>query len=77
MQERSPHILSASANLLGFCFLVLTSLRALHLSNASYVDEITACVMIAFTASTLFSFLSMHRKGGKEWFETVADVCFL
>jgi hypothetical protein len=31
--NKSPHILNASSNLLGICFVVLTSLKVLNISK--------------------------------------------
>ena len=55
----SHHILSTSANLLGFCLFVIT---AIHISNKvenTFIDEITSIVALFLTASTLLSFLSI------------------
>lgn len=77
-ESRSPHILSTSANLLGFCFIVLTSVKISKLSESTYIDEGAALSVILFMASCLLSFLSM--KGtvlhAKKW-ERLADIMFL
>jgi hypothetical protein len=46
--DKSPHVLSASSNLLGLCFIVLTSLRVLHLDGKTIIDECTAAALVMF-----------------------------
>ncbi len=76
--DKSPHILNTSSNLLGLCFIVLTSLHALNLKEATVIDEFTAVACIFFMTSSILSFLSM-RKWTKqsERYEKIADVVFL
>ena len=38
---KSPHILSTSSNLLGFCLIVMTSLRIADRTEAGILDEVT------------------------------------
>ena len=38
---KSPHILSTSSNLLGFCLIVMTSLRIADHTEAGILDEVT------------------------------------
>lgn len=81
MEERnnhSSHILNTSANLLGICFIVLTSLKLLKLNGKTLIDEFTAVAIFMFMLSSVLSFLSMKSKNEKsERFEKVADVIFL
>lgn len=77
-EKRSPHILSTSANLLGICFIVLTSLKKLNLSDSSIIDEFAVAAVMFFMTSCILSFVSM-RKGdmASERLEKVADFIFL
>jgi hypothetical protein len=76
--DKSPHILNASSNLLGLCFIVLTSLKVLGKSQQTIVDEITFAAIILFMASCLLSFLSLRRENKKSaLLEQIADVIFL
>ena len=76
--EKSPHILNASSNLLGICFIVLTSLKFLDKSEKTIIDEITIIAIILFMASCIFSFLSIRGVTRKSvFFEQVADIIFL
>lgn len=74
----SPHILNTSANLLGLCFILLTTIGLLHVKSRTYLDEITLLAMILFMASTIASFLSMKTMNGLSVrLETIAEYIFL
>ena len=78
-KDTSPHILNTSSNLLGICFIVLTSIKLLKLQEATLVDEFTSAAMILFMISCILSFLSMRTKSihRSERYENMADICFL
>ncbi|MES2773999.1 MAG: hypothetical protein V4722_07430 [Bacteroidota bacterium] len=77
--NNSQHILNTSSNLLGFCLVVLTSLRISKYSEASLIDECTGITCILLSASSLLSFLSIRSK--KEnlaiRYEKIADNIFI
>ncbi|MBL0104514.1 MAG: hypothetical protein IPP51_12615 [Bacteroidetes bacterium] len=73
--KTSTHILNASSNLLGICFVVLTSLRLLALNDKTVIDELTVAATILFMTSCIFSFISIRNDNGK--LEYVADVLFI
>lgn len=76
--DTSPHILNASSNLLGICFLLLTSLKLLKISAYTIVDDITAIATLFFMISCILSFISIRRKDRlSEKFESVADIFFM
>ena len=76
--EKSPHILNASSNLLGICFIVLTSLKLLNQGSKTIIDEITLAAIILFMASCIFSFLSLRSKSNfGEKLEKAADYMFI
>ncbi len=76
--NKSPHILNTSSNLLGICFIVLTALRVQNLRQASIIDEITTFSTILFMASCIFSFLSIRSSSTRsDYYERVADLFFL
>ncbi|HVI45976.1 MAG TPA: hypothetical protein VM802_13960 [Chitinophaga sp.] len=77
--SKSPHILNTSTNLLGFCLIVLTSIKVAHFSNVTIIDDITGVAAILLMASCLLSFLSMRstRPARSERLEMVADYTFL
>ncbi|RZL40747.1 MAG: hypothetical protein EOP00_26250 [Pedobacter sp.] len=77
-ENKSPHILNTSANLLGFCFIVLTSVKISNLKESSFIDEGAALAIVIFMNSCLFSFLAMRNENEKSLrLEKVADVFFL
>lgn len=59
-QSNSQHILNTSANLLGLCFIVLTSRNILDMKSATLIDELTAFAIFSFMFSCILSFLSMR-----------------
>ena len=77
-EQKSPHILNASSNLLGLCFVVLTSLKIMKLSDDTIIDEITATTTILFMSSCILSFMSIRNSFNKsDLLEKVADIIFL
>lgn len=77
--NKSPHILSTASNLLGFCLLVLTSLKISKFQEATLIDEFTGAASILLIAASVLSFLSMRSKNEKrgEYYERIADTIFL
>ncbi|TCC89454.1 hypothetical protein EZ428_17330 [Pedobacter frigiditerrae] len=77
-ENRSPHILNTSANLLGFCFIVLTSVKISKLEESSFIDEGAALAIIIFMSSCLLSFLAMRSTTVRATkMERGADILFL
>jgi hypothetical protein len=76
--KTSQHILGTSANLLGFCLFVLTSLHISNYSVKSWIDECTSFVSILLVFSCLFSFFSIRTGNEKKekWLESAADLLF-
>ncbi len=79
VNTKSTHILSTSSNLLGFCLLVLTSLKISRFHESTVIDEFTGAAAILLMTASVLSFLSLRAKKEKqsEYFEKVADVIFL
>ena len=76
--DKSSHILNASSNLLGICFIILTSLKILGKSQQTIIDEIVFVAIVFFMASCYLSFLSIRSKNGKGMMlEKIADGIFL
>jgi|SRR6266496_181328 uncharacterized membrane protein SirB2 len=76
--DKSPHILNTSSNLLGICFLVVTSLKVLGKSGQTLIDDITFVAIILFMLSCLLSFLSMRKESKQsKTLEKTADYIFL
>ncbi|MDB5207703.1 MAG: hypothetical protein JWR72_2778 [Flavisolibacter sp.] len=75
--NKSPHILNASSNLLGLCFVVLTSLKLLQVAHKTIIDELTLAATILFMSSCLLSFLSIRGTIKSGRYEEVADYLFI
>jgi hypothetical protein len=76
--NKSPHILNAASNLLGLCFVVLTSLKLLNMAAKTYIDETVTIALVFFMLSCILSFLSIKgtiKTGGRV--ESFADYLFL
>lgn len=75
----SQHILSSSANLLGFCLFVITTMHFSKMGYDSLIDEFTSVVALLLAVSSFFSFLSIKTKNEKRelLLENVADILFL
>ncbi len=77
--SKSSHILNTSSNLLGFCLVVLTSLKISKYNEVSLIDEFTGVAALLLMASSLLSFLSIRTENEtlEERYEKIADVIFL
>ena len=59
-ENKSPHILNASSNLVGFSFLLVTTIQVIGLPKTTLIDEVAAIETLLFCVSSLFSFMSMR-----------------
>jgi hypothetical protein len=77
--KTSQHVLSSSANLLGFCLVVLTSIHVLKKTDNSYADEFTSVVCLLLILSTTCSFISIRteNKSLSTKLEKLADYLFI
>ena len=75
----SQHILNTSANLLGFCLFVITSLHIANRTEAHFIDELTSCIAVLLTFSCIFSFVSIRTANPtkEKRLETIADYLFV
>lgn len=75
----SPHILNTSANLLGFCLFVITSLHIADMTETRIIDELTSVIAVLLTISCIFSFLSIRtvNQEKEKKLEMVADYIFV
>jgi hypothetical protein len=60
--DRHPHILNASTNLLGICFVIITGLKLTGSNDKSWADEIAWVAAICFLLSTLLSYLTLRTE---------------
>ena len=80
MSNRNPqHILNTSSNLLGFCLVVLTSLKISKYDQLTKIDEFTGVACILLITCSLLSFLSIRTSRDKfiRLFEEMADKIFI
>jgi len=75
----SQHILNTSANLLGFCLFVITSLHIANKTENYIIDEFTSCIAVLLTFSCIFSFFSIKTSHPQreKLLETIADYFFI
>ena len=71
----SGHVLNASSNLLGICFVVITSIHLFSFSDKTIIDELTIIATILFMSACIFSFLAI--RSGRSKLEVIADYIFL
>ncbi|MDQ0782395.1 hypothetical protein [Chryseobacterium sp. W4I1] len=79
MEKKSPHILNASSNLLGFSLIIITSLKITKMSAHTHLDEFASLACLLFACSCFSSFLAIRTKNEKREtkYETIADYLFL
>ena len=66
MKRKSPHILNTSSNLLGFCLVIITSLKVAKLSKGTYLDDFAAVASLLLMASCILSFLAIRTESEKK-----------
>lgn len=78
-KNTSEHILSTSANLLGFCLVIITSLHFTNKAEAGFIDECSAIAAVLLAFSCFFSFGSIRTRDTKRsvYLETIADYLFI
>ena len=76
--KTSQHILSTSANLLGFCLFVITAFHVTKYSAQTLIDEFTSGISFILAASCIFSFLSLRAEEDDvtKRLETIAEYLF-
>lgn len=75
--KRESHIIAASANLLGICFVIITGLKLTGVSGASVADELCIAASVGFMVSCISAYLSLRTTRDMRWLESVADFTFL
>ena len=77
MRHRPPHILSASTNLLGICFIIITGLRLANANARSYADEVAWLAAILLFVAAMTAYLSIRNENARPWQVAIADATFL
>jgi hypothetical protein len=75
--HRPPHILNASTNLLGICFIIITGLRLASANARSYADEVAWVAALLLFSSALNAYLAIRNNGARTWQIVLADWSFL
>ena len=77
--NKSPNILNTSSNLLGLCFIVLTSISLLDVHEKTFIDEVVSVAALTFMISSILSFLSLRAGNAKRnnQLEKTADYFFI
>ncbi len=75
--HRPPHILNASTNLLGICFVIITGLRLASANARSYADEVAWLAALLLFTSTLSAYLAIRNHGARRWQVRLADTTFI
>ena len=79
-KDKSSHIKGPSSTLLGFSFIVLTSIKSMGLATYGITDEISGLCVVLYAFSTIFSFASIRSFHLAKWhinYEWLADTLFL
>ncbi len=77
MRHRPHHILNASTNLLGICFIIITGLRLANANARSYADEVAWLAALLLFVAVLTAYLSIRNEHVRPWQAIVADAAFL
>ena len=78
-KNSSQHILNTSSNLLGFCLVILTSLKMTKFNEITLIDEFTGLACFVLMLSSIFSFLSIRSNVeiSKRRYEKLAEYIFM
>jgi hypothetical protein len=74
---KPPHILNASSNLLGICFILITGLRLTNVSTATLADDISLFAALNFLSACVLSYLSIRIEKETMRLERWADYLFI
>ncbi len=72
-RDNTHHILNASSNLLGICFVIITALKVTHLSRDTYADEISTAASVEFICACVLSYMSLRSTRQSLKYEKLAD----
>jgi uncharacterized membrane protein SirB2 len=75
--HRAPYILSASTNLLGICFIIITGLKLANANARSYADEVDWLAAALLFIAASHAYLTIRNKSARAWQERVADNAFI
>lgn len=73
----SHHILPASANLVGICFLIISFIRLFNLGHQTIIDELLTIAITLFLMSSFFSYAAIRARSRNSFYEKIADIIFM
>lgn len=73
----SNHILTASSNLLGICFVMISIIRISGMHHRTLLDELTSIAGLLFLTSSLLSYWSIRTTRNPATYEKCADLVFM
>lgn len=71
------HILNAASNLLGVALIIIAGLHISNTAGKTLADEVAWIAAVCFSASCLFSYMSIRSSGNGASSELAADRIFL
>jgi hypothetical protein len=74
---KQPHILNASSNLIGICFVIIAGLKITDLADQTLVDEVCIVAAFGFLCACVLSYVSIRIDDQNGRYERVADHLFL
>ena len=77
MNDRHPHILNASTNLLGICFVIITGLKLTGANDLSFSDLVAWAASLMFLGSIVLSYMALRKPGREPWCEKWAERTFM
>jgi hypothetical protein len=75
--HRPPHILNASTNLLGICFVIIGGLKFTNSNPRTYADEVAWAAAFFLFFASLTSYVAIRSKGLRPWQVIAADWTFI
>jgi uncharacterized membrane protein YoaT (DUF817 family) len=75
--SKSHHILSASSNLLGICFLIFSIIRVSRMHEKTLLDDLCLVGILLFMAASVLSYISIRSHNNQESYEKYADTIFI
>ncbi len=55
-------VLSISASMLGFCFVIISYLQVTKLKSTTYIDDVIMFALVAFLLNCLIAFLALRNR---------------
>jgi hypothetical protein len=74
---KQPHILSASTNLIGICFVVIAGLKITAMADRTFADEVCIVAAFGFLCACVLSYVSLRTDRHDDPYEIAADYFFL